>query len=181
MTLSEKDTRNTAKLNIVTDLHLSLFFKTKAIRDYISPSGRMIVDAVPYKMIQSNIQSIRGPKEFKSIYSDIKSDTDKCTGLLSVGTVFPIPHPQYKYMLDIFGSDTSSLKTHIVKHLIRLKEKTKGITAMLVYVPDEFDLEKVDVIFQEFGIVRRPHTGNPKLKSAQIYVFEGVDQFPNKL
>ena len=85
----------------------------------------MIVDADPYKMIHRNIQSIRGPKEFKSIYSDIKSDTDKCTGLLSVESVFPIPHPQYKYMLDILGSDTSSLKTHIVKHLIRLKEENE--------------------------------------------------------
>ena len=122
------------------------------------------------------------PKEFTVAYSDIKEEHGQWTGLLSFGLVFSVPKPQYKYVLNIFGTDTSSVRLHIIKHLIRLKEKTKGVTTMLVYVPEKFDLNCIDVVFEEFGIARKPHHSvYPGLKSSQIYAYEYIDQRQSKL
>ena len=171
----DEDIRNTNRLNIVSDIQLSQYFKSKEISQYISPGGRLIVDAVPYKLIEANIQSMVQPREFTVVYSDIKEEADKCSGLLSFGLVFPTPQPQYKYVLDMFGSDTKSLRIHIVKHLLRLREKTDGVTAMLVFVPEELDIRLVDTVFEEYGITRHPHkSANPRLKSKQLYAFEGI-------
>ena len=162
--------------------HISQYFSSKSVREYISPKGRMIVDGVPYKMMSANLSSMMGPGNFTVIYSDIREEHGKCSGLLSVGLVFPIPTPQYKYVLDIFGDDIASLKTHIVKHLLRLREKTQGITAMLVFIPEETDVNQVDKVFKEYGITRQPHKSlNSKLKTRQIYAYEGSQQFNSKI
>ena len=147
LSFSEKDQLYASKLKAITDLHLSLYFKSKVICDYIGPEGRLIVDLVPYKLTDVNIPLMTEPKEYSVIYSDIHEDRGHCSGLLSVGMVYPVPRPQHKYSLEIFGKDVASLRLHIIKHLMRVKEKTTGMTAMLVYVPVTFDLETVDAVF----------------------------------
>ena len=172
---SEEDVIATTTLRSMSDLQLSLHFTSKVLRDYICPEGRMIVEDVPYKIMDTNIRFMRQPNDYSAIYSDIKVEPGRCSGLLSFGHVYPTALPQYRYGLDLFGKDTTTLRIHIVKHLIRLKECTKGVTAMVVHVPEAFDLEKVDMVFEEFGISRRPHS-DPKLKSRQLYAFEGLHQ-----
>ena len=135
----------------------------------------MLVDVVPYQMIDANIPFIMQPRQYMEVYSDIRIDGDNCSGLLSFGLVFPIARPQYKYMLDIFGTDYDSLRRHIVKHLLRLNEKTTGITAMLIYVSDQFDIQKIDDVMNGFGISRHPHKSR-ELMSRQVYAYEGVPQ-----
>ena len=142
----------------------------------------MLVDVVPYKLIDANIPLMMQPRQYMEVYSDIKQTGDMCSGLLSFGIVYPISSPQYKYMLDIFGTDYESLRLHIVKHLLRLRERTTGVTAMLVYVPESFQLEKLDRIFKEFGVVRHPHKSiDGKLKSRQVYAYEGAPLANGKL
>ena len=142
----------------------------------------MLVDVVPYKMIKANIPLMMQPRQYMEAYSDIDQTGDLCSGLLSFGLVYPIAKPQYKYMLDIFGTDYKSLRLHIVKHLVRLKEKTTGVTAMLVYVSEDFPLDKLDGIFADFGISRHPHTSIDKtLKSRQIHAYEGIPLANSKL
>ena len=142
----------------------------------------MLVDVVPYKMIDANIPLMMQPRKYMEVYSDIKTTEDSCSGILSFGLVYPISRPQYKYMLDIFGNDYSSLRIHIVKYLLRLKEKTTGVTAMLVYVSETFPLENIDNIFKDFGIFRHPHKSvDNKLKSRQVYAYEGTPQINSNL
>ena len=178
-----EDISHAVRLSTVSDMNLSLSFKSKSTREYIAPSGRMLVDLVPYDMADFNIKSMQEPKEYKVIYSNIRVHGSLYSGLLSIGTVFPISNPQYKYMLDIFGSDKASLRTHLIKHLMRLKDKTNGVTAVLVYLPDDFDLDMVDALFDEFGINRKPYKSvkSPKLKSQQLYAFESSQQSESKM
>lgn len=176
--ISEAGFQNASELQTMSANELSLYFQSRTVREYLSPEGIMIVDVVPYQMIDSNIPMMMQPKQYSAVYSDIKMTGVKCTGLLSFGLLYPTPRPEYTYRLDIFGEDAESLKIHILKHLIRVKEKTTGITAMLVYVSETCDLEQVDKVFEEFGILRYRHSSvNPKLKTRQIYAFEGVGEF----
>ena len=135
----------------------------------------MLVDVVPYKMMDANIPYIMQPKQYMEVYSDIKQSGDTCSGLLSFGLLFPIARPHYKYMVDLFGTDYDSLRLHVVKHLIRLKRNTTGVTAMLIYVSDKFNIQSLDDIMAEFGISRHPHESK-ELPSRQVYAFEGVEE-----
>ena len=142
----------------------------------------MIVDGVPYRMISANIQAMREPKAFTTIYSNIKHSDGVCAGLLSFGLVCPIPKPEYKYVIDLFGTDHSSLRTHIMRHLLRLKEKTKGVTALLVFVPKEFDILYLDAVLERFGVSRQPYVSkDPKLNTRQVYAYEGAERYNSKL
>ena len=174
---TEPERHEASMLKTVSDIHLSLYFKSRVIRDYLSPEGRLLVDAVPYRMIDANIPFMIQPEKYTAIYSDLKVHGGGCSGLLSFGLVFPIRRPQFNYVLNIFGSDTSTLRTHIVKHLLRLKDRTKEVTALVVFVPKSFDLHEVDKVFEDFGISRRPHkSAYQQLKSNQIYAYEIIGQ-----
>ena len=52
---TDSDIRDTSHLQIISDSHLSAYFKSKTVRDYLAPEGRMLVDVVPYKMMDTNI------------------------------------------------------------------------------------------------------------------------------
>ena len=140
----------------------------------------MLIDVVPYKMIDANIPFMMQPRQYMEVYSNIRISGDTCSGLLSFGLLFPIARPQYKYMLDIFGTDYESLKRHIVKHLLRLKRDTTGVTAMLIYVSNEFNVKKLDDVMTEFGISRQPQESQ-ELQSRQVYAFEGIADTLGKL
>ena len=154
-------------------MEMTEYFISQPVREYLSKEGRMIVDGVPYRMIRANIKAMREPQAFTTIYSDIKQTNGVCSGLLSFGLVCAIRSPQYKYVIDIFGTDLCSLRTHIMRHLFRLKDKTKGVTVLLVFVPMEIDVEHLDAVFEEFGASRQPYKSNdPNLKTRQIYAYE---------
>ena len=135
----------------------------------------MLIDVVPYKLIDANIPFMMQPRKYMEVYSDIKQTGDTCSGLLSFGLLYPIARPQYKYMLDLFGTDYESLRRHIVKHLLRLKRDTTGVTAMLIYVSNEFNVKKLDDVMTEFGISRQPHESQ-ELQSRQVYAFDGINE-----
>ena len=174
--------RTASRLSIVSDTQLAIYCKSNEICDYIASKNTLLVDAVPYKMIESNVQSMMQPRKYTTVFSDIRETNGSCFGLLSFGIVFPIPKPQYKYILDIFGTDNASLKAHINRHLVRLKEKTTGVTSLYVLVPEEIDIVHVDSILEEHGIVRPTYkSDNPKLKSKYVFAFEGMGQQPSNL
>ena len=174
--------RTASRLSIVTETQLAMYCKSNEICNYISSKNTLLVDAVPYKMIESNVQSMMEPRKYTTVFSDLRETNGSCSGLLSFGIVFPIPKPHYKYILDIFGTDSASLKAHINRHLMRLKEKTTGVTSLYVLVPEEIDIDHVDLILEEHGIVRPTYkSDNPKLKSKYVFAFEGIGQQPSNL
>ena len=66
-------------------------------------------------------------------------------------------------MLDIFGTDYQSLEKHLLAHLNILRTKAVAPTALLIYVPEEFDSEKYDL----------ERTGT--LKFSRLFLYEGLD------
>ena len=174
ITLGELDIQQAMRLTTATDTHLARYFKSHDISKYISPQGRMIVDMVPLKMISSNIRFMKGPEGYTSVFSDIRMENDKCAGLLSFGTVFPIPRPPFHCNLDIFGSDTKTLKQHILRHLMVMQGKVKGEVAILVMVQEDFDMDKLDGVFEDFGIKRKIWYDStyPTLRYSQLYLYE---------
>ena len=171
----DTDIKEASQLPTISESNLSKYFKSKAMCDYLAPEGRMLIDVVPYKMIDANISFMMQPRQYMEVYSDVNQSEDTYSGLLSFGLLFPIARPQYKYMVDLFGTDYQSLRSHIVKHLMRLKRETTGVTALLIYVSDEFDVKKLDDLMSEFGITRHPHESK-ELPSRQVYAFEGVKE-----
>ena len=135
---------------------------------------------MPFKFNPSNIPIIRGPEGFTNVYSDIRQDGRGYTGLLSVGTHFKVKIIKFKYVLDIFGTDTWSLDKHLVKHLTILRDDIREATTLLIYVQKEFDFSKLFTICERFGL-KRLHSSDSickKLEFSQLFVFEGLDKAP---
>ena len=172
--LLEDQISSAMALESVTDQKLSVYLASNSVQEYLWPERRMIVDMVPLRTIESNITHIRGPEEFTAIFSDIRTENDKCSGLLSFGTVFKVQKHPYHINLDIFGSDTRTLMEHIVRHLLVLKSKVKGEVAVLAMVQEDYDMEKLDSVFNSFGVERKIWFDStyPSLRYSKLYLYE---------
>ena len=173
-TLNDKDIRDAMKLKTVTEADISSHFSSKKIKDYLSPEGHMIIDMVPLRMINSNIHYMTGPNGYTAVYSDIRIENGQCRGLLSFGTVFPVKRPPFHNNLDIFGSDTATLKEHIVRHLMFMRQKGTGVVGVLAMVQEDFDMLQLDKVFEDFGVKRKIlyDSTYPNLKYSQLYLYE---------
>ena len=176
--LSDLDKSGAMNLKTVTEADISIYFSSEKIRTYISPEGHMIIDMVPLRMIPSNIRYMTGPKGYTAVYSDIRIENDKCRGLLSFGTVFPVINPPFHYNLDIFGSDTSTLKEHLVRHLMFMQPKVTDVVGVMPMVQEDFDMQELDKVFEDFGVQRKIWYDStyPTLKYSQLFLFENDAQ-----
>lgn len=154
--LYNADIENAADLTSVSDSLLSSFVSSTTVSEYLFPEKRIIVDFVPLRLMQSNIE-LTGPKNFTEVYSDllIEDKSGACKGLLSFGTCYRIQALPYRYEIDLYGADMNRFRTHIVKHLLRLKERVTGITAVALFLEDSFSSETVDKLLTEFGGTKR--------------------------
>ena len=175
------DIEHATRLQTVSDETLSGYFKSTEICHYLSPQEHMVVDWVPLKMIDSNIPFMNGPEGYTNRFSDIRVENGKCRGLLSFGTTFKIQRPPVHCNLDIFGTDTQSLKEHIIRHLTLIRPKFQGVVGMLVYVQEDFDLQKLDTVFEELGVKRTVWYDStyPDRKYSKLLLF-GRDYHPSK-
>ena len=181
LALTEADIQRAKHLDMVSEETLSQYFRSQEIKDYLSPQGRMIVDLVPLQMIDSNIVYMKGPQGYTMVYADIRSESGICSGLLSFGTVFEDQRSKFHCNLDVFGTDTNSLKQHIVRHVIDMRSKLKGIARIMVMISEEFNLEKIDSVFKEFGIQRTIWNSSvyPHLRYSKIFLYE-ITVHPSK-
>ena len=177
-TLNDKDKSGAMELRTVIEADISTYFSSEKTKDYISAEGHMIIDMVPLRMMPSNIPYMTGPKGFTAVYSDIRIEDDQCRGLLSFGTVFPVKKPPFHYNLDIFGSDTLTLKEHIVRHLMFMRPKITGVVGILAMVQEDFDMQHLDKVFEDFGVKRKIWYDStfPNLKYSQLFLFESDTQ-----
>ena len=172
--ISEAQLRKAMTLTCVTEPVIATYFNSRFVQDYLWPERRMIVDMVPLKTINSNLRYIKGPNGFPAVFSDIRSENGKCCGLLSFGTVYGAQkHPNH-INIDIFGDDTRSLMKHIVRHFLVMKSKVKGEAAILVIVQEDFDMEKLDFVFESFGIKRKIwyDSTKPRYRYSQLFVYK---------
>lgn len=167
------DIEQAKQLQTVSGETLSTYFKSREISSYLSQQGYMIIDMVPLKMTDSNIPFMNGPKGYTTCVSDIRVKDGKCSGLLSFGTTFTIQRPPVHCNLDIFGTDTRTLKEHIIRHLTVIRSKFEGVIGVLVLVQEDFDLQKLDSVFQKFGVKRTIWYDStyPNLKYSQLYLY----------
>ena len=172
--ISDSDQSGAMTLQAATEADISSYFSSEKIRTYLSAEGHMIIDMVPLRMIQSNIKYMTGPKGLTAIYTDLRIENDQCRGLLSFGTVFPVINPPFHYNLDIFGSDTSTLKEHIVRHLMFMQPKVTDVVGVLIMAQEDFDMQQLDKVFEDFGVQRKIWFDStyPTLKYSKLFLYE---------
>ena len=122
--------------------------------------GRVLVNSVPFKLINSNVQFIL-KDEHTTSFSDIHNTTD---GLLSFGTLYRVQSYSYQYTINIYGNDLKSLRRHLMRHLMELKTKASGSICILMPVRKDFPCETVDSIFSELGFERQNKLGSEQAK-----------------
>ena len=145
----------------VTDSLLSTFISFSAIKQYLCPEERIIVDYLPCKLLESNTCFMKGPEDFTTRLSDIQVVDDHCTGLLSFGTVYPCKENTiFHCTLEIYGTDESSVRSHVKKHLSVVKQKAvkagihKAMVRFLASVERGMSGEVFDKAFTEFNATK---------------------------
>ena len=109
----------------------------------------------PLKPMAENIPTIRGVDGSTHIYSDINPGPDGCTGLLTCCTKYkaaPGSMTDFKFSLDMFVSDLSSLRKHIAKHLNDINKASESAVGLELYPPEGIEWGDVIPICNEFGI-----------------------------
>ena len=155
--LPKNDVEKTRQLFEVTDSQLAAYINLESSRQYLFPKDRIVVNSVPYKVMESNIPVIREQKDLTVIYSDVRFNFLKVPrGMLSFGTSFPVHNAAHAYNIELYGSDSvENVRHHIVKHLLRLKEKTCEPTSVFVFVDEDFPFDIVDKVMLDLGIQKR--------------------------
>lgn len=156
----------------VSDPDLSELFKDSRIVDYIAPTGLLMVHVVPLKPVVENITCIRGLENSTVIYSDINFESGEYGGLLSCCTKFNTPSSSkygHAYYVDMFGTDASRVKKHIVRHFMDI-EKLSG-AMFYVSLPDGVDFGEVTKVLTEYNI---EFDGSQFTKSAcpRVHLYE---------
>ena len=144
-------------LNQVTDSQFAGDIRSQTASQYLFPKGRIVVNNVPYRVMEANIPAIREQKDITVIYSDVNFDyLGIPKGVLSIGSLYPVPKPAYAYNIELYGSAFDSIRSHIIRHLLRLKEKTLDLTSISVFVDEDFQFDVIDKILSDLGMQRRP-------------------------
>lgn len=149
--LCESDEDTTKGLAAASADVLTTYIHSEALSKYLFPHGRVIVDFVPFRLIDSNVPFMTEPSKFLEVFSDVRTEADAYKGLLSFGSIYKVKAVPYKYSLDIYGTDCNSLKVHLVKHLMRMKQKATGTTAFVVTLNETFRSEIVEEILKQLG------------------------------
>ena len=97
---------------------------------------------------------MRAPEDFTTIYTDVNVENDIVSGLLSCGTLYPCKGVAFHCNIEIFGTDTLSLKIHIASHLEIIQKKAADLSKIGLYIDGQFPLEFIEDIFLSFGIKR---------------------------
>ena len=160
----------TLKLDVVTDAILSTYFASENIRSYLFPHERILVNSIPYRLLSNNIPLIMDNYSgMTEIYSDVVACSSGCTGLLSVGTVYPVKQPTFAYNIEIYGDDSNRLEQHILRHLKRIIDITYGKISIHVVVDENVSKSTVDEVMLQYGVIKdtmgiSPDTEEPIMK-----------------
>ena len=149
--VSEYDVDTTTGLTAVTDDVLTTYINSEALSKYLFPHERVIVDFVPFRLMDSNIPFMSESSEFLEVFSDIRTEDGAYKGLLSFGSLYKVKTVPYRYALDVYGTDSNSLKSHTDKHLMRMKRKASVTTTLVVILDKTFKQETVEETLKQLG------------------------------
>ena len=139
---------------MVTDDVLSEYFTSETVRSYLFSQGRILVNSIPYRLMSENIPLILDNSGTTKIYSDVVLNQKGCTGLLSIGTVYPVKRPTFAYNIEIYGDCLNSLEAHIARHLTRIAEKAYGKVSIHVVIDENVSRTTVDKLMQQYGVLK---------------------------
>ena len=136
------------------------FFTSNDIRNYLFPYKRILVDMVPYKLMKSNtirMQEISG--EHTRAFSDVTDRNNGTKGILSFGTLFKAQKVSYVYGIEIYGTDIDSIRKHIAKHILALKENTSGSVCIMFFLQENIPGNVINDICLGFAMERLNYPG----------------------
>ncbi|XP_045215484.1 uncharacterized protein LOC123565760 [Mercenaria mercenaria] len=163
------------KLHSPSDADFKHFFSSPAIRNHLFPKERIIVDWVPYRLTEANVSLLRWSGERTKVLSDISVDTDgMVSGLLTFSTIIPVKRPAYSCNFNIYGTDTTTLKDHVISHMRYIRGTAVGVISLLVLVEPGFNMQVLEDVFKEIGIQRSDwrDSENPEIIYSYQFLFE---------
>ncbi|XP_071096810.1 histidine N-acetyltransferase-like isoform X2 [Haliotis cracherodii] len=121
-------------------------FEDNITREKLFPGDKIIIDWVPLRLLLSNMKYILAPS---SLALQSRGDNTHVS-LLTVGT--PIPCEMgIRYSIDVFGSDASVLRHHIIRHMEYLRSLTQK--AVVIQIITAFELgNNGDDIVKSLGV-----------------------------
>ncbi|XP_053403079.1 uncharacterized protein LOC123555941 [Mercenaria mercenaria] len=130
--------------------------------NYLFPEGRIIVDLVPMRLIESNLKLLsRGSTVFVSDVHINPSECNKLTlldnpqvkGILTASSAYCTrDFTEMVLILDVFGRDLSNFNSHVACHLKRLSESTPQQVNFIIFSSKGCDSSVVDYTLGQFGI-----------------------------
>ena len=148
-----------------TVLHIAFddvakFFKSNGLSNYLFPYNRILVDMVPYKLIESNtirMEEISG--EHTRVFSDVTDGNNGTKGILSFGTLFKAQKVSYVYGIEIYRTDIDSIRKHIAKHILALKENTSGSVCIMFFLQENVPANVINDMCLDFAMERVNYPG----------------------
>lgn len=135
----------------VDECQLKDLFASELIRNYLFPKDRIIVFWVPFRAMPCNSPVLLMHDSIS--YSDVYLDADNAPrGLLTVCTTYPCKNPSYVTHIDVFGTDISRLKGHLLVLLNILQAKYCSSMFFMIYVEPDLDTHKLSEILQDAGV-----------------------------
>ena len=156
--LFNKYTQSDTEFTLVTEDLMSSYICCKPTRDYLFPCGRVLVDGVPFKLMQANVPLMFEQRAIQTIFSNVTCITetlDEYKGLLSIGTIQRVKEPAYIYNIEIYGNDVTSLAKHLHKHLDVIKNRASDVACVFLFVLETVSEDIVDDIFFQYDIARK--------------------------
>lgn len=126
---------------------------SKHLTKYLFPQDRMLISLMPYKPLLQNVHHLFGQDYV--MYSDITNTGNReGVGLLTTSSYFPGSTFQCVLNIDVFGTDISTLDSHILAHLTHWKKEVNN-GRVLLYLCSEEDMplqKRVESMFQRHGV-----------------------------
>ncbi|KAL3854206.1 hypothetical protein ACJMK2_013484 [Sinanodonta woodiana] len=143
------------------------YFDTEVIRKHLFPEDRIVINWIPYRLLPSNLSLLEC--ENTVCASDVQVCNRIVSGLLSIATFYTIRRPRYAYSLDLYGSDISSVRYHLLYHLKFIANELKDLACLSIVVGKELDKQKLLDVIAECGLIKLTDSGDPS-KTLQYYM-----------
>ena len=140
---------------------LVAYFRSSDVTSYLFPSGRIMVDIVPYKLLASNIDIMKTYSSHHTVaFTDVRIENGSARGVLSFGTLFRAQKVSYVYGIEFYGTDVISVQRHIIKHMTELKQRAYGEVCFMMFVQNDFPRKLADELCLKYGMERANGPGS---------------------
>ncbi|KAL3854096.1 hypothetical protein ACJMK2_013375 [Sinanodonta woodiana] len=143
------------------------YFDTEAVRKYLFPEDRIVINWIPYRLLPSNLAL---PECNNTVCaSDVQVCNRMVSGLLSIATFYTIRRPRYACTLDLYGSDVSSVRYHLIYHLKFIVNELKDLACLSIVVDKQLDKQKLVDVIAEFRLIQLTDSDDPS-KTLQYFL-----------